>query len=197
MRKSVWLGFSAALFLLLLGAGSSRGQDETGGQEEMGPLNKVAIKNVPTFVYCSISYRGRMGSIAGAIRRTWQFMENQDIAPTGPALAVYFGTPGSPDSEDLEWEVGFPVTPQVLAQPPLHLAEWTYTTVAESSQIGPLDSAGETYTRIIDWISAQGYVKDGPILEMLFTDPIEENPREYKTRVWVPVRKALEAASLR
>jgi effector-binding domain-containing protein len=191
MRKSVWLAFAAALSLLLLGAGPSS------GQEEMGPLNQIMIKNVQTFVYCSISYQGRMGSIAEAIRRTWQFMENQDIAPTGPALAVYFGTPGSPDSENLEWEVGFPVTPQVLAQPPLHLTEWTFTTVAELSQVGPLDSTGETYDRIMDWIGAHGYVKDGPLLEVLFTDPIEENPREYKTRVWVPVRKALEPASLR
>jgi DNA gyrase inhibitor GyrI len=180
MRKNFPILAGIALSVLILRVGLSA------AQEDAGPGNGVVVKQVERFYYCCLTQAGDREAVPRAIKLVWQLMEDQVIAPTGPAIGVFYNSPERTSPEVLMWDIGFPITPQTRVLAPLTLKRWTHTLVAEAYHYGPLNRAGETYERILEWMEANGYDQDGPVLEMYFTDPTEENPAEYKTRIWVP-----------
>ena len=178
--KKISIFASAALSLVAIGLTLPAGQEEA--QEN----DSIVVKQVDRFYYCCLTQAGSREGIPRAIKLVWQLMEDQVIAPTGPAIGVFYQAPEETPPEALMWDIGFPITPQTQVLAPLTLKRWTHTLVAEAYHYGPLNRARETYERIRDWMDANGYIQVGPVLEMYFTDPAEENPTEYKTRIWVP-----------
>lgn len=175
------------LFLLtLLTAGI--GPSLAAGQETASDL-PVSIKVVETFTYVCIPHKGSFKAINLTINRLMEVSNLQDIFPTGPLMSVFYGSPIKTKPEDREWEVGFPVSPQLLAQPPLKAKSWDYTLVAEAYHDGPFAKVGETYARIYAWLEANGYEPDGPTMEMYISDPESMSPDDYHTRIWVPCKK--------
>ncbi len=169
-------------FLVFLTLGTAR----PALQEEPERDDSITVKQVERFYYCCLTQTGEREGIPRAIRTVWQLMEDQVIAPTGPAIGVFYDSPEKTSPQALMWDIGFPITPQTQVLAPLTLKRWTHTVVAEGNHYGPLNRARETYERILDWMDANGYVQVGPVLEMYFTDPDEEEPVEYRTRIWVP-----------
>ncbi len=155
-------------------------------QEEQQRDESISVRQVERFYYCCLTQTGDREGIPKAIKLVWQLMEDQVIAPTGPAIGVFYNSPEKTSPEALMWDIGFPITPQTQVLAPLTLKRWTHALVAQAFHYGPLNRAGETYERILDWMDANGYVQAGPVMEMYFTDPDEEDPGEYRTRVWVP-----------
>ena len=180
MRKKFLISAIGALAFLALGIALPAVQEEPEQDQS------ITVKQVERFFYCCLTQTGGREGIPHAIKLVWQLLEDQVIAPTGPAIAVFYTSPEKTSPEALMWDVGFPITPQTQVLAPLTLKRWTHTLVVEAYHYGPLNRAGETYDRILDWMEANGYVQVGPVLEMYFTDPVEENPTEYKTRIWVP-----------
>ncbi len=155
-----------------------------GGQEE--DKSPILIKQVQSFFYCCLTQTSSREGIPRAIRHVWQLMEDQVIAPTGPALGVFYEYPEKPDSPPSFSEIGFPITPQTQVLAPLALKRWSHTTVVEAYYLGPLERANETYEQMMAWMHDQGYVQSGLVMEMYFADPITTEPNEYKTRIWIP-----------
>jgi AraC family transcriptional regulator len=92
--------------------------------------------------------------------------------------------------EDLEWEMGFPVTVQALVQPPLERKEWNFAQVAASLHKGSYETSGDTIRKIMEWMESNVYSQAGPILERyLDMNPSEVKPEDLKTEIWIPVKK--------
>lgn len=155
-------------------------------QEEPQQDEAITVRQVERFYYCCLTQTGDREGIPRAIKLVWQLLEDQVIAPTGPAIGVFYNSPENTSPEALMWDIGFPITPQTQVLAPLTLKRWTHTLVAQGFHDGPLNRARETYERILDWMDANGYVQAGPVLEMYFTDSDQEDPGEYRTRLWVP-----------
>ena len=150
----------------------------------------VTVQTIEPFVYFCLEYTGPFTEIQQAIARMPEEARLQNAAPAGPLMAVYRNTPEQVGAQDLQWEVGFPVTPQTLIQPPLHKKEWGYTQVAVCLHQGAYEDTGDTIGKMFDWLANNGYKRVGPIMERyLDMNPAELRPEQRKTEIWIPCQK--------
>jgi effector-binding domain-containing protein len=150
----------------------------------------VTLQPVEAFVYFCIHHKGPFTEVQEVIGKLMQEAASQNIIPAGALIGVYHNNPAEVKPEDLEWEMGFPVTEQALVQPPLERREWNFTQVAASLHKGSYETTGETVGKILEWMESNGYSQAGPILERyLDMNPSEVKPEDLKTEIWIPVKK--------
>ncbi len=151
----------------------------------------ASFKQGKPFSYCCITYKGPFTDIGTVISRLMQSMQSQNLFPgvRGPMMGVYYNSPADTKPADLQWEVGFPVAEGTAVQPPLVMKDWKYISAAFAVHKGAYAKSGETVVRLMDWISAKGYVVAGPLLERYMNNPMQVKPEELLTEIWVPVSK--------
>ena len=162
-----------------------------GANQEQGSTEEaVSIQEVTPFVYVCISHKGPFSEIENVIGQLMMSFQNQNIYPGGPMIGVYYNSPDEVKPEDLQWEIGFPVTPQVMPQSPLEKKQWNFTQVATATHSGAYEKTGETIVKIYEWMEANGYTQAGPLLERYLTMPTPETkPEDLKTEIWIPCEK--------
>jgi effector-binding domain-containing protein len=152
--------------------------------------DSITVQQVEAFAYVCLQQKGPFDKMQEAIGSLIQEMRAQNVVPGGPMIGVYFNSPAQVKPEDLQWEIGFPVTSQALIQPPLEKKEWNFTQVVVSLHQGPYEKAGETIQKMMEWMEANGYFPAGPFLERYMDmNPEELKPEELKTEVWIPCQK--------
>lgn len=150
----------------------------------------ISIQKVEPFGYFCLHHKGPFSQLPEVIGRLMEESRVQNVFPAGPLMGIYFNTPGEVEPEELEWEIGFPVTPQALVQPPLEKKEWNFDQVASCLHQGPYDKTGETIATMLEWLEANGYEPSGPVLERyLDMNPQELKPEDLRTEIWIPCRK--------
>jgi len=153
----------------------------------------IAVQQIEPFAYVCLQQKGTFDKMQDAIGSLLQEMSAQNIVPAGPLMGVYFNSPEQVNPEDLQWEIGFPVTAQVLILQPLQKKEWNFTQAVVSLHQGPYEKAGETIQKMIEWMEVNGYVPAGPFLERyLDMNPEELRPEELKTEILIPCQKKTE-----
>lgn len=159
-------------------------------QETKPAEQAVTVKEIQPFIYSCIHKKGPFSLISQTIGEFWLAMQKQGIQPTGTMFGIYFNAPGQVKPEDLEWEIGAPVSSVPKPEPPLEKKEWKFTHVASAIHSGPYEEVGQTFEKIMKWIFANGYVPAGPPLERYLTDPgMVSDPKDNKTEIWIPVKK--------
>jgi effector-binding domain-containing protein len=159
-------------------------------QETASTEAAVSLKEVTPFVYVCISHKGPFTEIENVIGQLMMSTQSQNIFPAGPMIGIYHNSPEEVKPEELQWEVGFPVTPQVMPQSPLEKKQWTHTQVAAATHTGPYEQTGVTIAKIFEWMEANGFVQAGPILERYLTIPTPDTkPEELKSEIWVPCQQ--------
>jgi effector-binding domain-containing protein len=152
-----------------------------------GQGGSVSIKQVTPFVYCCITHKGSFSEIQNVMGQLMMSSQAQNIFPAGPPFGVYYIDPDEVKPEELVWEVGFPIMAQSVPRAPLEKKQWTYTVVATAQHTGPYEKAGETITKILEWMTANDYVQAGPILERYLTMPTPTTkPSDLKSEIWIP-----------
>jgi AraC family transcriptional regulator len=150
----------------------------------------VSLQKIEPFAYFCMPVKGSYSQIQEAIGKLMMEMQAQNAMPTGPLMGIYYNSPDEVSSQDLEWEIGFPVSPRQAVQPPLVLKDWSFTQVAVSVHKGPYADLGKTIAKISDWMAANDFVPAGPVLERyLDMNPSEMRPEDLRTEVWFPCRK--------
>jgi len=149
----------------------------------------VSIKEVSPFTYCCIHHKGPFTEIEKAIGQLMQAVREQNIIPMGPLVGVYYNDPNEVKPEDLEWEVGFPITQQVPVRAPLEKKEWSFTSVATALHVGPYEETGQSYLKIFKWLQTNNYIQSGPVMEKYLDDPSQVKPEKLQTEIWVPCKK--------
>jgi effector-binding domain-containing protein len=150
----------------------------------------VSLQKVEPFSYFFLRYKGSFDQIQNAIGQLVQEMQMQNVVPAGPLMGIYYNGPEEVKPEQLEWEIGFPVTPQALIQPPLQKKEWNYIDVASCLHTGPYEKTSETIRKMLEWMDANGYAVAGPIMERYMDmNPAELKPEQLKTEIWIPCKK--------
>jgi len=154
------------------------------------PSTEITVKEITPFSYCCLHHKGPYSDMEPIITQLIAIMQNQNLAPTGTLLSVYYSDPGQVKTQDLEWEVGFPISEQVSVEPPLIKKQWTHQLVVQAVHAGPYEKTSETITEILEWMSSHGYVQDGPILGFYLNMPDSETrPEDLKTEIWVSCKK--------
>lgn len=182
MKKIHWNIGLAAIFVISMAVGVG-GRTAGGGQS-------FTVQQTEAFAYVCLPQKGSFEKMGEAIGSLMREMQAQNVVPAGPMMGVYINSPFDVKPEELEWEIGFPVTAQALIQPPLEKKEWNYTQVLSGMHQGPYEKTGETIQKMMEWMEANGYVPAGPVLERyLDMNPGELKPEELKTEVWIPCQK--------
>lgn len=108
-------------------------------------------------------------------------LDEQAIAPTGPAFARYAGPPGA--SADLE--VGFPVAGTVTPSGGVHPSSLPDGRVAHVVHIGGYDQLGETWGLLGAWIAEQGLTPSADLWEVYVTKPTPDmDPADLRTELF-------------
>jgi effector-binding domain-containing protein len=182
MRKNS-LAFGSAIFCVLSVLISADDRSAFGS-------DSITVQQVEAFAYVCLPQKGPFDKMQEAIGSLLQEMRAQNVIPGGPMIGVYINSPAQVKPEDLQWEIGFPVTSQALIQPPLEKKEWNFTQVVASLHQGPYEKTGETIQKMLEWMEANGYAPAGPFLERYMDmNPEELKPEELKTEVWIPCQK--------
>lgn len=153
----------------------------------------VTIKEVAPFTYCCLHQKGPFTDIQSVIARMWQAMQSQAIFPMGPMIGIYYNAPDTVKPDELEWEVGFPISSQNRVLAPLEKKQWSYTPVASALHRGPYQETGSTFNKIFKWLKEHNYAPAGPVMERyLDQDPAQVKPAELRTEIWIPCKKMKE-----
>jgi effector-binding domain-containing protein len=151
---------------------------------------RVTVKEIEPFSYCAVPHKGSFGDMSGILNDLIAIMQSQSIPPSGDLIAIYNISPQQEIPDSIEYEVGFPITPQVLPQPPLQKKEWNHQQVAFAEHRGPYAETADTIDKIFDWIEANQYQQDGPILGRFTVIPTQEVlPSDLRTEIWIPIKK--------
>jgi len=185
MKKTI------SVLALLLFVSASSISPAINNQEQTSENEPVSLKEISPFSYCCIPHKGPFSEIEKIITQLMKAIQEQNIPPAGAMIGIYYNSPDEvTKAEDLEWEVGFPVAPQVVVQAPLEKKQWEFTPVASAIHTGPYEETGQTIFKILKWMEDNKLIQTGPVLERYLTMPTPETkPEELRTEVWVPCRK--------
>jgi effector-binding domain-containing protein len=159
---------------------------------------KVEIKEIEPFVYVSLHHKGPFADIEGVITDLITTIQSLNVQPQGPMIGVFHTVPGPDDPQDMEmeWEVGFPIAEQTYIQAreeiqtKLERKVWQHPLVASATYSGPYQEMGEAITDIFQWMEAEGYDKDGPVLAtFLEAGTPDAPPSQLKGEIWIPCKK--------
>jgi len=150
----------------------------------------ITIINVTPFAFCSLSHKGPYSDMPAVITELINHMQNQNIAPQGPPVSIYQTMTEDTQEADLEWEVGFPISPHSEPQAPLRKKSWNHPQVAQAVHIGSYETTGDTILEMLDWMDEHGYVQDGPILGKYLNMPSPDTPPDkLRTEIWIPCKE--------
>jgi effector-binding domain-containing protein len=180
INQKDWLRVALGAVLLSVGAAPARTAQSI----------EVSLQKVEPFAYFCMRVKGPYTQVQEAVGKLMQEVQAQNAMPTGPLMGIYYNNAAETESKDLEWEIGFPFSPSHIIQPPLVVKDWNFAQVAACLHRGPYAESGKTVTKIIEWMTANGYAPAGPILERyLDMNPTELDPRDLKTEIWIPCQK--------
>jgi effector-binding domain-containing protein len=142
----------------------------------------VEMTTIPTAVIHGVV---PMAEIVGFFDRSFSeiaaVLDEQGVAPTGPAFARYAGPPG----ETADIEVGFPVDASVSPKGEVHSSALPAGRVARLVHAGGFDSLGESWGRLGAWITEQGLTPGADLWEVYVTEPNPEmDPADLRTELF-------------
>jgi effector-binding domain-containing protein len=178
--------FSILMLLFLLFASAALAARAPGAAQALD----IKAKEVSPFSYCCITHKGPFTEIENVIGRLMQATQSQNIFPTGAMIGVYYNSPDEVKPENLEWEMGFPISAQVNIPAPLKKKRWTYTAVVSAVHKGAYEETGKTIAKMSEWMQEKGLVQAGPLLERYLTMPTPQTkPEDLRSEIWIPYQK--------
>lgn len=107
-------------------------------------------------------------------------LNRQAVAPTGPALGIYFGMP----SESVDVAAGFPIAASIVPDGDVREILLPAGRAAETVHRGSYGELAQSYQRLQDWIRAEGVTPGGMVWESYETMPSPEaDPASMRTRI--------------
>ncbi len=184
MKKTISV-LGLALFLISITASAALYT-----QEEAPEKKFASVKEVSPFSYCCIPHKGPFTDIEGIIGQLMQAIQEQKVAPAGPMIGVYYNSPYMVKPEELEWEMGFPVSSKTEVKAPLEKKEWKSTLVVSAIHKGAYEEVAKTYYKMLEWIKENKLTLAGPALERYLTTPTPDTkPEDLRSEIWIPCQK--------
>jgi len=94
------------------------------------------------------------------------------------------------DMQDLDVEIGFPVSKSLPSKHDIKASEIPGGQVATCLHTGPYSKIEPAYNALSQWMKENGYEATGVAYEMYLDDPAETPPQELKTQILFPLQTA-------
>ena len=124
-----------------------------------------------------------LGAAYGAIA---QYLQELGEQPAGPPFTAYYNM----DMQDLDVEIGFPVSGKFPGKDDIAASEIPSGKVATCLYVGPYNEMEPAYKALLQWIEDNGYEATGVAYEMYLNDPGQVPPQELKTQIVFPLKTA-------
>lgn len=182
MRKAIFFSIIVLLFITVTNSVNATNSD--------GFKIRVSIKEIEPFTYTSVRQQGPISDMENGVRILMSNIGRQNIAPAGTLFAVFHKIPEEGQTENVDWELAFPITAQVLPQPPLIKGQWSYITVASVNHTGPIETISTPIEEMREWLDENGYVQDGPVMVIFQNIGAEDTiPSRLQTEIMIACKK--------
>ena len=122
-----------------------------------------------------------LGQAYGAIA---QYLQELGEHPVGHPFAAYYNL----DMQDLDVEMGFPVSRKFPGKDDIGAGEIPGGKVATYLYTGPYSEMEPAYTALSQWMKDNGYEPTGVVYEMYLDDPAQTPPQEWRTQIVFPLK---------
>lgn len=157
-------------------------------QENAMPSYEVVVKQVePLWIAAARDIVASYSSVGPLYEALLACLGQQNIAPVGPPMAIYF------DEEYKEKDVDVEAAIPVLRGAGQSSGRVTFkqlpaAAVASVIRRGPYDDFTPAYQALMQWIQDNGYHISGPNREIYLQGPdASTNPEDYVTEIQFPV----------
>jgi effector-binding domain-containing protein len=145
-------------------------------------------KEQPTRSVLSIRTRTSAKDLPQRLREGYgaiaQYLEEVGEKPVGPPFAAYFNM----DMEDLDVEMGFPVSREFPGSDDITAGEIPGGKFAACFYTGPYSGVKLAYTALSQWMEDNGYEPTGVAYEMYLDDPAQTPPQDLRTQIMFPLK---------
>jgi effector-binding domain-containing protein len=117
-----------------------------------------------------------MGKSFGSIAQYLGELGEQSLGP--PFTAFY-----NMDMQDLDVEIGFPVSEGIKGSDEISTSEFAGGKYAACLYIGPYSEMEPAYAALSTWIDAQDYQATGIVYEVYLNDPGTTPPEDLQTQI--------------
>jgi effector-binding domain-containing protein len=122
-----------------------------------------------------------LGQAYGAI---YQYLCGLGEQPAGPPFTAYYNM----DMQNLDIEIGFPVSKQFSGKDNIQAGEIPAGKIATCVHIGPYTDMPPAYAALSEWIKENGYEATGVAYEIYLNDPGQTPPQELMTQIVFPLQ---------
>lgn len=122
-----------------------------------------------------------LGQVYGAIARHLAILGEQ---PAGPPFSAYYNM----DMQNLDVEIGFPVSRTLHGKDDIQAGEIPGGKVATCLHVGPYTEIESAYNALSQWMEENGYEAAGVAYESYLNDPAQMPPQELKTQIAFPLK---------
>ncbi len=113
-----------------------------------------------------------------------RYMEEIDEEPVGMPFVAYYNL----DMEELDVEMGFPVSKHVEGKGHIKASEIPASKKVAYLHKGPYEESAEAYAAMAKWIEEQGYIPTGVAYEYYYNAPDEVSESELLTKIVLPLK---------
>ncbi len=129
-----------------------------------------------------------LGQSYGAIA---QYLGRLGQQPAGAPFVAYFNL----DMQNLDLEIGFPVTGQIAGQGEIQASEIPGGKLLTCLHIGPYDKLTAAYAAMQHWLEANALEATGVAYEFYLNDPTSTAPEALQTQIIFPLKAQVPAVA--
>lgn len=115
----------------------------------------------------------------------YRYLTELGEQPTGAPFAAYYNM----DMENLDIELGFPVTRELPGRVEIKAGQIPGGRVATCLYTGPYSDMAPAYEELSQWLKDNGYEASGVVYEQYLNGP-ETPPAELQTQIVFPLKSA-------
>ncbi len=135
-------------------------------QPTMSVRTRSAVQDLPEL----------LGKVYGKIA---QYLGTLGAQPIGPPYVGYYNM----DMQDLDLEIGFPVSQVIQGQGDIQYSEIPEGQFATCLYTGPYSDIEAAYIALTQWVETQGHQTTGVAYELYLNDPAQTTPEELQTQI--------------
>lgn len=152
--------------------------------------HNCTIVDKPDQAVLSIRTRTAVGNLPNVLGRAYgrlgQHFGELGESPTGAPFVGYYNM----DMQDLDIEIGFPVSRSLQAKDDIQPGQIPGGKQATCLHIGPYNTIETAYNALIAFIGQSGQEATGVAYEFYLNDPNETPAEELQTQIVFPLKEA-------
>lgn len=147
----------------------------------------AVVETIDSMYVASLAKIGPYRSAGAAFGELMTWLGKNKVVPTGMPYGVYYDDPAKVNPDSTKYEVCVPVPAATKGDKIVKILDLEPVLVATAIHVGPYDRVGETYGKLMAWISANKYVQSGAPREYYLNDPAKVPAESLQTKIAIPV----------